>query len=38
MVDLRALSPIDWDTVFASVRKNQHVVVVAEAPVRLARR
>jgi 2-oxoisovalerate dehydrogenase E1 component beta subunit len=33
VVDLRALSPIDWDTVFASVRKTQHVVVVAEAPV-----
>ncbi|HWB65832.1 MAG TPA: alpha-ketoacid dehydrogenase subunit beta [Mycobacteriales bacterium] len=33
VVDLRALSPIDWDTVFASVRKTQHAVVVAEAPV-----
>jgi 2-oxoisovalerate dehydrogenase E1 component beta subunit len=33
VIDLRALSPIDWDTVFASVRKTQHVVVVAEAPV-----
>jgi 2-oxoisovalerate dehydrogenase E1 component beta subunit len=33
VIDLRALSPIDWDTVFASVRKTEHVVVVAEAPV-----
>ena len=33
VIDLRALSPIDWDTVFASVRKTGHVVVVAEAPV-----
>jgi 2-oxoisovalerate dehydrogenase E1 component beta subunit len=33
VVDLRALSPIDWETVFASVRKTKHVVVVAEAPV-----
>jgi 2-oxoisovalerate dehydrogenase E1 component beta subunit len=33
VIDLRALSPIDWDTVFDSVRKTQHVVVVAEAPV-----
>ena len=33
VIDLRALSPIDWDTVFASVRKTQHAVVVAEAPV-----
>jgi 2-oxoisovalerate dehydrogenase E1 component beta subunit len=33
VVDLRALSPIDWDTVFASVRKTQHAIVVAEAPV-----
>jgi 2-oxoisovalerate dehydrogenase E1 component beta subunit len=33
IVDLRALSPIDWDTVFASVRKTQHAIVVAEAPV-----
>ncbi len=32
VVDLRALSPIDWDTVLASVRKTQHVIVVAEAP------
>jgi 2-oxoisovalerate dehydrogenase E1 component beta subunit len=33
VVDLRSLSPIDWDTVLASVRKTQHAVVVAEAPV-----
>jgi pyruvate dehydrogenase E1 component beta subunit len=33
VIDLRALSPIDWDTVVASVTKTQHAVVVAEAPV-----
>jgi pyruvate dehydrogenase E1 component beta subunit len=33
VIDLRALSPIDWDTVFASVRKTGHAIVVAEAPV-----
>jgi pyruvate dehydrogenase E1 component beta subunit len=33
VIDLRALSPIDWDTVFASVTKTGHAVVVAEAPV-----
>jgi 2-oxoisovalerate dehydrogenase E1 component beta subunit len=33
VIDLRALSPIDWDTVIASVHKTQHAVVVAEAPV-----
>jgi len=33
VVDLRALSPIDWDTVFESVRKTQHAIVVAETPV-----
>jgi 2-oxoisovalerate dehydrogenase E1 component beta subunit len=32
IVDLRSLSPIDWDTVLTSVRKTQHAVVVAEAP------
>jgi pyruvate dehydrogenase E1 component beta subunit len=32
VVDLRSLSPIDWDTVVASVRKTQRAVVVAEAP------
>jgi pyruvate dehydrogenase E1 component beta subunit len=33
VIDLRALSPLDWDTVVASVTKTQHAVVVAEAPV-----
>jgi pyruvate dehydrogenase E1 component beta subunit len=33
VVDLRALSPIDWDTVVASVRKTQRAIVVAETPV-----
>jgi 2-oxoisovalerate dehydrogenase E1 component beta subunit len=33
VIDLRALSPIDWDAVFASVRKTEHAVVVSEAPV-----
>jgi pyruvate dehydrogenase E1 component beta subunit len=33
VVDLRSLSPIDWDTVFASVRKTGRAMVVAEAPV-----
>jgi 2-oxoisovalerate dehydrogenase E1 component beta subunit len=33
VVDLRSLSPIDWETVFASVRKTRHAIVVAEAPV-----
>jgi pyruvate dehydrogenase E1 component beta subunit len=33
VVDLRALSPIDWDVVVTSVRKTQRAVVVAEAPV-----
>jgi 2-oxoisovalerate dehydrogenase E1 component beta subunit len=33
VVDLRALSPIDWETVLGSVRKTQHAIVVAEAPV-----
>jgi 2-oxoisovalerate dehydrogenase E1 component beta subunit len=33
VVDLRSLSPIDWDVVFASVRKTEHVVIVSEAPV-----
>jgi len=32
IIDLRALSPIDWPTVFASVNKTQHAIVVAEAP------
>jgi 2-oxoisovalerate dehydrogenase E1 component beta subunit len=33
VVDLRALSPIDWETVFASVRKTARAIVVSEAPV-----
>ncbi len=33
VVDLRALSPIDWGTVVQSVRKTQHAIVVAEAPI-----
>jgi pyruvate dehydrogenase E1 component beta subunit len=33
VLDLRALSPIDWEVVFASVRKTGHAVVVSEAPV-----
>jgi pyruvate dehydrogenase E1 component beta subunit len=32
VVDLRSLSPIDWDTVLTSVRKTRHAVVVAQAP------
>ena len=32
VVDLRSLSPIDWDTVLASVNKTQHAIVVSEAP------
>jgi pyruvate dehydrogenase E1 component beta subunit len=32
VVDLRALSPIDWETVLGSVRKTGHAVVVSEAP------
>ena len=32
VLDLRALSPIDWDTVLTSVRKTQHAIVVSEAP------
>jgi pyruvate dehydrogenase E1 component beta subunit len=33
VVDLRSLSPIDWVTVLASVRKTKHAIVVSEAPV-----
>ncbi|MBV9485848.1 MAG: alpha-ketoacid dehydrogenase subunit beta [Frankiaceae bacterium] len=33
VIDLRALSPIDWDAVFASVGKTEHAIVVSEAPV-----
>jgi 2-oxoisovalerate dehydrogenase E1 component beta subunit len=33
VIDLRALSPIDWETVFDSVRKTGRAIVVAEAAV-----
>ena len=33
VVDLRSLSPVDWDTVFGSVRRTGRCVVVHEAPV-----
>jgi 2-oxoisovalerate dehydrogenase E1 component beta subunit len=33
VIDLRSLSPIDFDTVEASVRKTGHLVVAHEAPV-----
>ena len=33
MLDLRSLSPIDFDTIEASVRKTGRLVVVHEAPV-----
>jgi pyruvate dehydrogenase E1 component beta subunit len=33
VVDLRSLSPIDWDTVLASVRRTSRAIVVSEAPV-----
>ncbi len=33
VIDLRSLSPIDWDTLTASVRKTKRAVVVHEAPV-----
>ncbi|MEO6205175.1 MAG: alpha-ketoacid dehydrogenase subunit beta [Mycobacteriales bacterium] len=32
VVDLRSLSPLDYETVFASVRKTKRLVVVHEAP------
>jgi len=32
VVDLRSLSPLDWPTVFASVRRTGRAVVVHEAP------
>ncbi len=31
VVDLRSLNPLDWDTVFASVRKTKRAVVAHEA-------
>ena len=33
VIDLRSLSPLDWETVFASVRRTHRCVVVHEAPV-----
>jgi 2-oxoisovalerate dehydrogenase E1 component beta subunit len=33
VIDLRALSPIDWPTLVESVTKTQHAIVVSEAPV-----
>ena len=33
VVDLRSLSPIDWDTVMASVEKTRLAVVAHEAPI-----
>ncbi len=33
MIDLRSLSPVDMDTVEASVRRTGRLVVVHEAPV-----
>jgi 2-oxoisovalerate dehydrogenase E1 component beta subunit len=33
VIDLRSLSPLDWDTVFGSVRRTHRCVVVHEAPV-----
>jgi len=35
VIDLRSLSPVDWDAVFGSVRRTGRLVVVHEAPVSL---
>ena len=32
VVDLRTLSPLDWNTIFASVQKTGRLMIVAEAP------
>jgi pyruvate/2-oxoglutarate/acetoin dehydrogenase E1 component len=32
VIDLRTLSPLDWPTVLASVKKTGRCIVVAEAP------
>jgi 2-oxoisovalerate dehydrogenase E1 component len=32
VIDLRSLSPVDWDTVAASVRKTSRVLVAYEDP------
>lgn len=33
VIDVRTLSPIDWETIGASVRKTGHAVIVEEGPV-----
>jgi len=33
VIDVRSLSPIDWETIGASVRKTGHAVIVEEGPV-----
>jgi TPP-dependent pyruvate/acetoin dehydrogenase alpha subunit/pyruvate/2-oxoglutarate/acetoin dehydrogenase E1 component len=33
VIDVRSLSPIDWDTIGASVRKTERVVIVEEGPI-----
>jgi pyruvate dehydrogenase E1 component beta subunit len=33
VIDVRSLSPIDWDTIGASVRKTGRVVIVEEGPI-----
>jgi pyruvate/2-oxoglutarate/acetoin dehydrogenase E1 component len=33
VIDVRSLSPIDWDTIGASVRKTGRAVIVEEGPV-----
>lgn len=33
VIDVRSLSPIDWDTIGASVQKTQRVVIVEEGPI-----
>jgi pyruvate dehydrogenase E1 component beta subunit len=33
VIDMRTLSPLDWDTIEASVRKTGHVVIVEEGPL-----
>ena len=33
VIDVRSLSPIDWETIGASVRKTSHAVIVEEGPV-----
>src|SRR5687767_9221890 len=33
VIDVRSLSPIDWDTIGASVKKTGRVVIVEEGPI-----